>query len=74
LAVLERTRRVLGDELGIDPSPQLQLLERQILVQDPALELAVGPRVERRALLVASWTRSVGALNVAQRRSPTATE
>jgi DNA-binding SARP family transcriptional activator/WD40 repeat protein len=53
LAVLERTRRVLGDELGIDPSPQLQLLERQILVQDPALELEVGPRVERRALLVA---------------------
>jgi DNA-binding SARP family transcriptional activator/WD40 repeat protein len=55
LAALERTRRVLGDELGIDPSPQLQLLERQILVQDPALELEVGPRVERRALLVAEF-------------------
>jgi DNA-binding SARP family transcriptional activator/serine/threonine protein kinase/WD40 repeat protein len=53
LATLERTRRVLGDELGIDPSPQLQLLERQILVQDPALELEVGLKVERRALLVA---------------------
>jgi DNA-binding SARP family transcriptional activator/WD40 repeat protein len=53
LAALERTRRVLGDELGIDPSPQLQLLERRILLQDAALELKVGPRVERRALLVA---------------------
>jgi DNA-binding SARP family transcriptional activator/WD40 repeat protein len=53
LATLERTRRTLADELGIDPSPQLQLLERQILTQDPTLELEAGPRVERRALLVA---------------------
>jgi len=34
-----RTR--LAEDLGVDPSPQLQLLEEQVLQQDPALEL--GP-------------------------------
>jgi DNA-binding SARP family transcriptional activator len=32
-------RRVLSDELGLDPSQELQELERSILRQDPALEL-----------------------------------
>jgi branched-chain amino acid transport system substrate-binding protein len=32
-----RTRKVLGDELGIEPSRELQDLERGILNQDPAL-------------------------------------
>jgi DNA-binding SARP family transcriptional activator/serine/threonine protein kinase/WD40 repeat protein len=53
LAALRETRQTLDKELGIDPSPQLQVLERQILVQDRALELEAGPRVERRGVLVA---------------------
>jgi DNA-binding SARP family transcriptional activator/dipeptidyl aminopeptidase/acylaminoacyl peptidase len=53
LAALRDTRRTLDEELGIDPSPQLQVLERRILAQDQALELEAGPRVERRAVLVA---------------------
>jgi DNA-binding SARP family transcriptional activator/serine/threonine protein kinase/WD40 repeat protein len=53
LAALRDTRQTLDEELGIDPSPQLQVLERRILVQDRALELEAGPRVERRAVLVA---------------------
>jgi DNA-binding SARP family transcriptional activator len=32
-------RRVLSDELGLDPSQELQELERSILRQDPTLEL-----------------------------------
>jgi DNA-binding SARP family transcriptional activator len=38
LRVYQETRRLLVDELGIDPSPALQQLERAILVQDPGLE------------------------------------
>jgi DNA-binding SARP family transcriptional activator/WD40 repeat protein/serine/threonine protein kinase len=53
LAAMERTRRVLAEELGVDPSPQLRQLERQILVQDPVLDAEDRPRVERRAVLVA---------------------
>jgi DNA-binding SARP family transcriptional activator len=39
LRVYQETRRLLVDELGIDPSPALQQLQRAILLQDPALEL-----------------------------------
>ncbi len=37
LSVFQETRQVLVDELGIDPSPALQDLERAILNQDPGL-------------------------------------
>lgn len=35
----QRTRLVLGEELGIDPSQQVQALEQAILIQDPSLDL-----------------------------------
>jgi class 3 adenylate cyclase/tetratricopeptide (TPR) repeat protein len=38
LEAYQQTRRLLGDELGIEPSTELQRLERSILVHDPALE------------------------------------
>ncbi|HEX9260270.1 MAG TPA: BTAD domain-containing putative transcriptional regulator [Acidimicrobiales bacterium] len=38
LRAYQRTRKVLAEELGIDPSPALSRLEEQILVQDPVLE------------------------------------
>src|SRR5207247_816161 len=38
LAACRDARRVLVEELGIDPSPRLQQLEKAILVQDPTLE------------------------------------
>ena len=44
LQVAQQGRRALADELGIDPSPSLQRLERQILEQDPGLE-APGPAI-----------------------------
>jgi predicted ATPase/DNA-binding SARP family transcriptional activator len=40
LEVYQTTREVLAEELGIDPSPELQRLHQAILVQDPALEAA----------------------------------
>jgi Bacterial transcriptional activator domain len=42
LDAYQNARRALVDELGIEPSPSLQELERAILRQDPALEVA-GP-------------------------------
>ena len=37
LRAYQRTREVLADELGIDPSPELQQLEERILSHDPDL-------------------------------------
>ena len=42
LATYQRARSTLAEELGIDPGPALQELERLILAQDPSLE---GPRL-----------------------------
>jgi len=45
LEVYRRTRTLLHDELGVEPGPELQRLERQILNQDPELgEPAPPPR------------------------------
>jgi serine/threonine protein kinase len=43
LAAFVAARRVLADELGIDPSPELRRLQEQILRQDPSLELRGEP-------------------------------
>lgn len=44
LRVYQETREVLVEELGLEPSPALQRLERAVLVQDPALELTTEER------------------------------
>jgi DNA-binding SARP family transcriptional activator len=41
LEVYRATRLALADELGLDPSPELQELERRILRQDPELDAPV---------------------------------
>jgi tetratricopeptide (TPR) repeat protein len=38
LAVFDATRRVLREELGVDPAPRLQEVHRRILAADPTLE------------------------------------
>jgi len=43
LAAYQRARGVLTEELGIDPSPELQHVQEQILRQDAALELGGEP-------------------------------
>jgi DNA-binding SARP family transcriptional activator len=40
LAAYQDVRRVLAGELGVDPGPELQLLQQRILTADPALILA----------------------------------
>jgi DNA-binding SARP family transcriptional activator len=47
LSVYQSTRRLLVDELGIDPSPALQRLQRAILRHDPELERAPDVEVPR---------------------------
>jgi DNA-binding SARP family transcriptional activator/streptogramin lyase len=50
LEVYRDGRRLLSGELGLDPAPELQRLERAILAQDPALEtppLAAAVQEER---------------------------
>jgi len=37
LRVYDRYRRSIGDELGIEPSPELRRLEEQILLHDPSV-------------------------------------
>ena len=58
LDAYQEARRALVDELGIDPSPALQELERAILRQEPALGVeatgpAVAQEVAERSILVA---------------------
>jgi DNA-binding SARP family transcriptional activator len=43
LGAYRRLRDSLADHLGIDPAPELRLLEERILRQDPALDLAAPP-------------------------------
>jgi DNA-binding NarL/FixJ family response regulator/DNA-binding SARP family transcriptional activator len=42
LDTYQQAREVLVEELGIEPSPALQRLQKGILAQDPALELPAG--------------------------------
>lgn len=42
LAIFHATRRTLVDEMGLEPGAALQLLERQILQQDPILDARPG--------------------------------
>jgi predicted ATPase/DNA-binding SARP family transcriptional activator len=60
LRVYTETRAALAEELGIDPSPELQRLHQAILVQDPALELAGTERQPPRHNLPERLTSLVG--------------
>ena len=54
LEAYQDARRALVDELGIEPGPELQELERAILRQDPSLDVpAAGPAAPERSILVA---------------------
>ena len=53
LAVYRAGRRLLVDELGIEPSPELQDLERAILRHDPALAEPEASRARARACVIA---------------------
>jgi branched-chain amino acid transport system substrate-binding protein len=56
LEAYAQTRRLLNAELGLEPGPDLQRLQRQILDHEPVLELrsAGAPRRRGRLLVVAA--------------------
>lgn len=47
LRLVARVRRLLADELGVDPSPRLSRLHERILVHDPSLATPAEPVAER---------------------------
>jgi YVTN family beta-propeller protein len=49
LEAYRQARRTLSNELGLEPGPQLQELERKILTQDPELAPVAPKRSRRRA-------------------------
>ena len=51
LQVYDEGRRLLRDELGLDPSPLLRALQASILAQDPSLNAAHAPGEPSRDLL-----------------------
>jgi predicted ATPase/DNA-binding SARP family transcriptional activator len=59
LGVFRRARRVLGEELGLEPGPDLQELQQSILRQDAALRVE-PPELQARRHLPAPQTALVG--------------
>jgi DNA-binding SARP family transcriptional activator/WD40 repeat protein/energy-coupling factor transporter ATP-binding protein EcfA2 len=45
LDAYQRARSLLGDELGVDPGPELRAVEAKVLAQDPSLLAATPTRV-----------------------------
>ena len=67
LRIFQEGRRILGEELGLDPGPELRRLETAILAQDPSLDVpavsSARARVCRRghrSTIPASLTPLVG--------------
>ena len=52
LAALRRARKVLADELGVDPGPALRSLEAEVLAQSPDLDAPVRPASREQAALI----------------------
>jgi predicted ATPase/DNA-binding SARP family transcriptional activator len=59
LEAFQEARRVLGDELGLEPGPELRRLQEAILAQDPAIA-AVPVDRRRRGNLPAPSTSFIG--------------
>ena len=59
LRTFQEGRRILGEELGLDPGPELRQLEAAILAQDPSLDVPDARQVaSTRASTAASLDRS----------------
>src|SRR6266542_3569985 len=58
LTAYQEARRTLADELGIEPSPALRVLEREILQQDSSLDVAAPPAAPGEAAPVPAPVRA----------------
>ena len=68
LDAYQNARRVLVDELGIEPSTELQEVERAILRHDPSLDFGAPAPAERSILVaITDETRVAALLAVAER-------
>jgi DNA-binding SARP family transcriptional activator len=57
LAIFREGSRLLGEELGLEPGPELKELERAILRHDPSLSAPAGaPTVEQRSVVTVAET------------------
>lgn len=56
LRAFQAARATLGDELGLDPGPELRRLEQQILRHDPALDLASAGRADPSAVTITGYS------------------
>ena len=77
LETYRRARETLVDELGIDPSPELQRLEQAILRHDPELDLSDAPRQrvppaepDRRKTVTILFADLVGSTELGDRLDP----
>ena len=68
LARYRESRRMLAEDLGLEPSVALQRLERGILNQDPALEVPGGIRHPTTPAFNGDWFPATAGAGVAQRR------
>lgn len=59
LSAYQRLKTTLGEELGIDPSPELRALEESVLLEDPELRPTRSARA-RVSRLPAARTRLIG--------------
>jgi DNA-binding SARP family transcriptional activator len=62
LGVYQTSRRVLVEQLGIEPSAPLRELEQAILQQDPSLELATAASSNRSVLVLGLEEKALGPL------------
>ena len=67
LRAFGRTRTLLAEELGIDPSPELRDLELAILSQDPKLEVRIKAAIETKAILAGELDEGVRYLSFRER-------
>ena len=70
LEVYRETRRVLAEELGLDPSPGLRELEKAMLRQDPSLALARSTANHDPELLPIADARTGSRTSLRIRRRP----
>jgi hypothetical protein len=64
--VYRRTRELLREEFGIEPTPELRRLERAILNHDADLRLAAAPDAGRAVLVIADDDSVAGPVTVAE--------